>query len=149
MNILYFLLGLIIIAAVAALESRALRLAIIAFGLAGFGFCLSYIILGSWDLALVQLAIELGLLIYLMLTAGQAADGPESYSGGQLMGRLGFVIFAAIFIGFAYLIFKTLPVVNIPAGLKLPDLYDLIGIGAALFAAVVGAAAVLRPEGKQ
>jgi uncharacterized MnhB-related membrane protein len=149
MNTLYFLLGLIIIAAVVALESRKLRVAISAFGLAGFGFCLSYIMLGSWDLAIIQLAIELGLLIYLMFTASPAAGEPESYSGGQLMARLGSLIFAAILIGFAYLIFKTLPAVNIQAGLTLPDLYDLIGIGAALFAAVVGALTVLRPEGRQ
>lgn len=144
--ILYSLLGLIVIASVAALESRQPRWAIIAFGLAGFGFCLSYIMLGSWDLAIVQLAVELGLLTYLMFTTGQAAGEP----GGQLITGLGFILFAAILCGFAWLIFTTWPAVNImPTGVKLPSLYDLIGAAAALFAAVVGALTVLRPEGRE
>lgn len=148
--ILYFLLGLTVVASVAALESRQPRFAIASFGLAGLCFCLSYIILGSWDLALVQLAVELGLLIYLMFTTGQAAGEPAGRSGGQLTAWFGFILFAAIFSGFACLIFTTWPSVPLlPAGAKLPSLYDLIGAAAALFAAVVGALTVLRPEGRE
>ncbi len=143
MTILLVLTGL---AALAALESRTLRLSIVAFGLAGLGFCLAYMMLGSWDLALVQLAVEVGLLVYL----GMSVNTQEEPAGGGTLAYLGLFVFAVVFGGFAYVIFQNWPSVSVmQAGVQLPGLFELIGIAAALFAAVVGALTVLRPEGKE
>ena len=137
------------LAVLAALESPQLRLAIVFFGLAGLGFSLVYILLGSWDLALVQLAVELALLIYLVFSAGSFAD-QDSNADEQITLYPGIIIFALIFTGFAYLIFKTWPAVNlVPSGIKLPGPFELAGIAAALLAAIVGALTVLRPEGRE
>jgi multisubunit Na+/H+ antiporter MnhB subunit len=142
-------LGLIMLAALAALESRHMRFSVMAFGLAGFGFCLVYVLLGSWDLALVQLAVELALLAYLIFSAGPSAD-LDSNADEQIALYPGIIIFALIFTGFAYLIFKTWPIVNIfQSGVKLPGVFELVGIVAALLAAIVGALTVLRPEGRE
>ncbi|MDD5594019.1 MAG: DUF4040 domain-containing protein [Candidatus Margulisbacteria bacterium] len=146
---LYFTLVLIVAAAIVAVESRNLLFSIIAFGLAGFGFSLSYIILGSWDLAIIQLGVEIFLLFYLVHSTRTVGE-PETYPGRQLIAYLGTIAFVAIFLGFAFVIFRTLPAVNFSAaGGGLPGLYELIGVAAALFAAVIGALTILRPEGKQ
>ena len=137
------------LAALAALESRHMRFSFIAFGLAGLGFCLTYFLLGSWDLALVQLAVEVALLVYLVFSAGSSVE-QENNSDEQITYYPGIIIFAVVFIGFAYLIFRTWPVLNFaPTGVKLPGLFDLVGIAAALLAALVGALTLLRPEGKE
>ena len=143
MTILLVLTGL---AALAALESRHLRLSLVAFGLAGLGFCLAYIMLGSWDLALVQLAVELGLLVYLTFSL----NTQEDRAGGGLALYLGLLVFAVVFGGFAYLVFLNWPVIFVIQGrMQWPGVFELIGIVAALFAAVVGALTVLRPEGRE
>ncbi len=143
MTILLVLIGL---AALAALESRPARVSIIAFGLAGFGFCLAYIMLGSWDLALVQLAVEIGLLVYLALSL----NTQEAPAGNATLLYLGLFVFAVVFAGFAYLIFQNWPSVFVIRGVvQWPGLFELIGTAAALFAAVVGALTVLRPEDKR
>lgn len=140
------ILVLIGLAALAALESRRLLLSIVAFGLAGLGFCLAYVMLGSWDLALVQLAAEIGLLVYLTMSL----NTQEDRAGGGALLYLGLFVFAVIFAGFAYLIFRNWPsVMVIQAGVELPGIFELIGIAAALFAAVVGALTVLRPEERE
>jgi uncharacterized MnhB-related membrane protein len=149
MIFIYVLLGLIMLAALVALESRQLRFSVTFFGLAGLGFCLVYVLLGSWDLALVQLAVELALLAYLIFSAGPRVD-QDSNVDEQIVLYPGIIVFALIFTGFAYLIFKTWPVVNVfQAGVKLPGIFELIGIAAALFAAIVGALTLLRPEGRE
>ena len=149
MIFIYILLGLIMLAALGALESRHLRFSVAFFGLAGLGFCLLYVLLGSWDLALVQLVVELALLVYLIFSAGPSVD-QDSNADEQIALYPGIIIFALIFTGFAYLIFKTWPAVNIiQSGVKLPGIFELVGIAAALLAAIVGAAAVLRPEGRE
>ncbi len=141
MTILLVLIGL---AALAALESRHARLSIAAFGLAGLGFCLSYVLLGSWDLALVQLAVELGLLVYLTFSLNTQEERPN---GGTLL-YLGLFVFAVVLAGFAYLIFQNWPSAFVAkGGALLPGLFESIGIAAALLAAIVGALTVLRPEG--
>ncbi|MDD5593191.1 MAG: hypothetical protein PHG97_00440 [Candidatus Margulisbacteria bacterium] len=146
---LYFTLVLISVAAIIAVESRNLLISIIAFGLAGIGFSLSYILLGSWDLAVIQLGIELFLLFYLIRSTRVVSE-PETNAGRQLTAYLGTIVFIVTFLGFAYLVFRTLPAVNFSAaGGGLPSLYELVGVAAALFAAVIGALTILRPEGKQ
>lgn len=143
---LYILIGLVILAAAASVESRNLLFSVIAFGLAGLGCCLTYLFMGSWDLAIIQLGIEIFLLFYLIRSTHMVGE-PETYPGRQLTAYLGTFVFAVIVIGFAYVIFITLP--ETVAGLRwvdLPSLYELIGIAAVLFAALIGWRTVLRED---
>ena len=146
---LYILIGLIILAALAAVESRSLLVSVAAFGLAGLGFCLACIIMGSWDLALVQLAAELCLLFYL-LRSTRIVGEPELYAERRPGVYLGALIFASVFLYFACFVWRSLPpAAQLPGAVWLPSLYELIGLAAALLAAVVGALTVLRPEDEQ
>ena len=143
---LYSLIVLIILAALAAVESRSLLVSVAAFGLTGLGFSLTYIIMGSWDLALIQLAVELGLLFYLIRSTHIVSE-TETYAGRRLGVYLGALAFASIFLYFAYFVLRSLPpAIQLPGAIKLPSLYEVIGIAAALLAAVVGGLTVLRPE---
>jgi len=143
---LYILIGLIILAALAAVESRSLLVSVAAFRLTGLGFSLTYIIMGSWDLALIQLAVELGLLFYLIRSTHIVSE-TETYAGRRLGVYLGALAFASIFLYFAYFVLRSLPpAIQLPGAIKLPSLYEVIGIAAALLAAVVGGLTVLRPE---
>jgi hypothetical protein len=91
--------------------------------------------------------VEVGLLVYLAFASGTNGE-LDNYSGGKIILSLGAAVFALVFAGFAYLIFRSWPAVQIIGpGVKLPGLFELIGIAAALFAAIVGALTVLRPEG--
>ena len=146
---LYILIGLIILAALAAVESRSLLVSVAAFGLAGLGFGLAYIIMGAWDLALVQLAVELGLLFYLIRSTRIVSE-TEPYTRRRLGAYLGALAFVLVFLGFAYFVLRSLPpAVQLTGAVELPSLYEVIGIAAALFAAVVGGLTVLRPEDEQ
>ncbi|MFA4966938.1 MAG: NADH-quinone oxidoreductase subunit K [Candidatus Margulisiibacteriota bacterium] len=96
----YVLFGIVISAAVAAVESKKLINSVIAFGIMGLSVCLTFIIQGSIDLALVQLAVETALLMVLVKATKDLSE-PESLKWYEIVSMTLFIILFGIFAGYA------------------------------------------------
>ena len=141
---LYILFGIVILAAITAVEAKRLTSAVIAFGIMGFGVCLTYVIEGSIDIAFIQLAAEIALLVVLVKATRDMAE-PESFRWYEILAAVFFIVFFAIF---AYYAAIGLPVSGKQVKERI-DLYNMIGVLFAVLSGVIGAFAVLRPQGKQ
>ncbi|MDD5382471.1 MAG: DUF4040 domain-containing protein [Candidatus Margulisbacteria bacterium] len=142
------LLVIAVLAALAAVESRKIFNSVVAFGIMGLLLCVTFLLLGSFDLALIQLAIEVALLLSL-LKFTQATGEKEIQKGWALLNYLAAVILVVVFTWFSFDLFRNLPGAgaNVQRFLAL-NLFNLLGVAGVVFGAVVGAAAVLRPKGK-
>jgi len=168
---LLILLIFMIIGALIAVETKNLLSSVISLGAIGFGLSITFLFLRAPDLALVQIAVEVILLIFLIRATIRRDVNPDR--GHVAWG--GLVIVCALVLGvlaFGYFAFRSLPefgqpiitaVQNAPSNKYLADgvretgaanivtailldyrAYDTLGEATVLFAAVLGALAILR-----
>ncbi len=168
---LYLLLLFMIAAAIIAVEIKDLLSSIVAVGAVGLGLSLTFLALKAPDLAIVQLVVEiLALIILIRATIGRDVT--------QVKGRQKFITifvsltFIVLFLIFAWSSLKNLPefgypimrvaknyleqglaktgatnlVTSVVLGFRA---YDTLGEATVLFAAIIGALAVLRKIGRK
>ncbi len=168
---LLILLVFLIVAALVAVETKNLLSSVISLGAIGFGLSIAFLFLRAPDLAIVQIGVEVVLLIFLIrATIGRdviPAKGHIRWAGLVIV-----CLLAAGFFVFGYFAFRGLnefgsPVIasvdNAPSNKYLADglqetgaanivtsvlldyrAYDTLGEATVLFAAILGALAVLR-----
>ena len=163
------LICFMIVAAVVALETRHLLSAVIAVGAVGFGLSFAFIVLGAPDIAITQIVVEVLVLVMLIRgTVGRdvhaEVEAREHFATGAAL-----VLLLLLFILAGHAL-SALPPFGQPAALAggaseayiagaLSDTgaanvvasilldfrgYDTLGEATVLFAAIVGALAVLR-----
>jgi len=168
---LYLLLLFMIAAAIIAVEIKDLLSSVVAVGAVGLGLSLVFLTLKAPDLAIVQLVVEiLALIILIRATIGRDVT--------QVKGRQRFIpifvslTFIVLFLILAWSSLKNLPefgypimrvaknyleqglaktgatnlVTSVVLGFRA---YDTLGETAVLFAAIIGALAVLRKIGRK
>ena len=168
---LLILLVFLIIGALIAVETKNLLSSVISLGAIGFGLSIAFLFLRAPDLAIVQIAVEVVLLIFL-IRATIGRDVIPTRGHIHWAGLLVVCLLAAGFLVFGYYAFRSLKTFGSPViaaveaapsnkyladGLKetgavnivtsvLLDYraYDTLGEATVLFAAVIGALAVLR-----
>jgi uncharacterized MnhB-related membrane protein len=147
--VINILLGLAVVAALVAVEIRDLYRSVAAFGVMGLALCLSFLALGSFDLALLQLGVEIALLVYI-IRATRPTGEQEPGQGWGIAGYLAAVVLVIVFAVFAAWLVGLLPAAA-ARGTKGWALnpYNLLGIAAVLLGAVLGALAVLRSGGRR
>ena len=169
--ILLIVLAFMIIAALIAIETKNLLSSVISVGAVGFGLSVAFLFLRAPDLAIVQIAVEVILLIFLIRATIRRDVIPTKGHVGRL-GLIGAVALTICFFIFGLFAFRELHAFGEPViaavrdapsnkylaeGLKetgasnivtavLLDYraYDTLGEATVLFAAVIGALAVLR-----
>lgn len=163
---LYILLSFMIFAAIVAMEVKDLFSSIIAVGAVGFCLCLAFLILKAPDLAVTQLVVEL-LCLIILVRATIKRDFPLVIQGRWVFNTISSLVFALVFISFAYSALKDLPdfgnptmsivkkyleegiaktgATNLVSAVILDfRAYDTLGEVAILFGAIVGIMTVLR-----
>lgn len=168
---LYILLVLIIIAALIAVENHNLISSVIALGAVGLGLCIIFLMIGAPELAITQIVIEV-LALVVLIRATVSKTVPEIYKGREFLSYLATIVFIIVFLWFAFSAFQSLAPFGSP-GMSLSNKYigqalqktgaqsviaailfnfrliDLLGMAAAIFAAAVGVAAVMRAKGRK
>lgn len=171
MVIMYVLLAMMIIAAIAAIEMEDLISSVIAVGAVGLALSIAFLVLKAPDLAITQLVVEI-LCLVILIRATLKRDLPFSVSGRWFLNTFIAAAFAVIFLMFAYYSVKDLPAfgypimrvarsyvdsallktgaANIVAAVILDfRAYDTLGEAAILFTAVIGVMAVMRRIGRK
>ena len=170
---LILLIVLMILGAIAALESKDLLSGIISLGIIGFALTVIFLILQAPDLAIVQIIVETMTLVILIAAVMKTtkADTAETYGRHSLWIGLVGLVFVFVFIWTAVKAFQQMPefgslplrmaaeYVNSGMGLTgagnlvaavILDFraYDTLGEATVLFTSVVGITAVLRKLGR-
>jgi len=168
---LHLLLLFMIFAAIVALEVKDLLSSVIAVGAVGFALCVAFLILKAPDLAITQLVVEI-LCLIILIRATLNRDLPLVIEGRWVFNTVSTLLFIAVFLFFAYLALKELPVfgnpimavakkyleegksqtgaVNLVTAVILDfRAYDTLGEATVLFASVIGIMAVLRRPGRK
>lgn len=168
---LYILVGLMIVGAVIAVESRSLLGSVISVGAVGFLLCVVFLYLQAPDVALTQLVVEIVVLVILIratisrdITA--EPDQKEFIRLAFLAGFVGAILFF-VYLGLQFLPpfgdpLLTVAQVYIDTGLEKTGAANLVtsillnfrasdtlGGATVLFAAIVGAMLLLRKEGRK
>jgi multisubunit Na+/H+ antiporter MnhB subunit len=168
---LLILLAFMIIGAIIAVETKNLLSAVISVGAVGFGLSVSFLFLRAPDLAIVQVAVEVVLLIFMIRATISRDTIPERGHIGWpgLIGVVLLTICVFVFGVFAFRDFAEFGTPVIEAVAEAPSntyiengleetgasnivtsilldyrAYDTLGEATVLFAAVIGALAVLR-----
>jgi multisubunit Na+/H+ antiporter MnhB subunit len=173
---LIILLVFMILGALIAVETKNLLSAVISLGAIGFGLSISFLFLRAPDLAIVQIAVEVVLLIFLI----RATIGRDVIPASGQLRWPGLLVISLLTIGFfvfAVFAFRGLedfgsPIIasvqNAPGnsyiegGLEetgAPNIvasvildyraYDTLGEATVLFAAIIGALAILRGRARR
>ena len=168
---LHLLLLFMIVAAVIAVEVRDLLSSVVAVGAVGLGLSLAFLILKAPDLAITQLVVEI-LCLIILIRATLKRDLPLIKSGRWHFNTISTLLFIVVFLTFAYISLKDLPVFGQPllriaanylkGGLfetgatnlvssVILDFraYDTLGEATVLFTAVIGVLAVMRKVGRK
>jgi len=168
---LLILLVFLIVGAIIAVETKNLLSSVISLGAIGFGMSIAFLFLRAPDLAIVQIAVEVVLLIFL-IRATIGRDVLPSRGHIHWAGLVIVCLLTAGFFAFGYYAFRGLnefgePIIAAveaaPSSKYLADglketgsanivtailldyrAYDTLGETTVLFAAVLGALAVLR-----
>ncbi|HEB11662.1 MAG TPA: DUF4040 domain-containing protein [Spirochaetales bacterium] len=168
---LLVLLIFIIVGALIAVEAKNLLSAVISLGAVGFGLSIAFLFLRAPDLAIVQIAVEVILLIFFIrATIGRdiiPAKGHIHWAGLVVVCLLMVAVFVFGFFAFRSLNEFGAPIIasvqDAPSNKYLKDglketgaanivtavlldyrAYDTLGEATVLFAAIIGALAVLR-----
>lgn len=170
-TVLLIVLIFMVVAALIAIEIRSLLSSVISFGAVGIGMSIAFLFLGAPDLAIVQIAVEVVLLIFLIrATIGRdvvPAGGHIPWPGLVLVCLLSAALMLAGLFAFRSLnefgtpIIATVP--EAPSNRYLRDAlketgaanvvtsvildyraYDTLGEATVLFAAILGALSILR-----
>lgn len=170
---LILLIVLMILGAVAALESRDLLSGIISLGIIGFALTVVFLLLQAPDLAIVQIIVETMTLVILIAAVMKTsrADAAEQTGKQNVLIGLAGIVFAGVFLAAAWRAFQHMPdfgalglrmareyVTNGLAGTGAANLvaavildyraYDTLGEATVLFTSVVGVTTVLRTYGR-
>ena len=168
--ILIIILIFILLGAIIAVEIKDLLSAVISIGVVGFGISIAFLFLQAPDLAIVQIAVEVVLLI-LLIRATIRRDVKSTHSHINWAGLLCVVILCLGLIGFGYFALQELEFGE-PAITKLEQApsnhylkeglsqtgsanivtsvildyraYDTLGEATVLFTSIIGALAILR-----
>ncbi len=169
--ILYVLVVLMIIGAIAAIEIKDLISSVIAVGAVGLALSIAFLMLKAPDLAITQLVVEI-LCLIILIRATLKKDLPFSTSGRWFFNTLVAVIFTITFLVVGYFTLKELPAfgqpimkvakvylntglaktgaANLVASVILDfRAYDTLGEATILFTAVIGVMAVMRRVGRK
>ena len=175
-TILLVLFGFMILGALVAVETRTLISSVISLGVVGVGASVAFLFLAAPDLAIVQVAVEAVLLIFLIrATIGREVMPARGRVGWAALSAC--VVMIAALLAFAVVAFRDLPPFGEPVmsrvaaapsnryvaeGLRetgsanavtavILDYrgYDTMGEATVLFAAILGALAILRGRSKR
>lgn len=169
---LYLLLIFMIIGALVAVEIRSMLSAVVAVGVVGFALCVVFFVLRAPDVAITQLIVEVIALVILIRATGAKQDLTAVRGGRREWLVWGITVI--FLIGFALSSFWALgalpqfgqPLMSVSKDYFAPitesgainrvtsvlldfRAYDTLGEATVLFAAVVGAIAVLRRKGRK
>lgn len=174
--IISFLIGIMIIGAVVALEIKDLLSSVVSIGAVGIVLALTFLLLQAPDLAIVQLVVEI-LALIILIRATVTRDG-TMYSKREIFVKTVTIIGVLIFALYCYHVIKELPLfgepkmkvasyyvtegqgvqnnisetgaANIVASIILDyRAYDTLGEATVLFTAVLGVLAVMRKIGRK
>ena len=169
--ILYILLVLMIIGAIAAVQMKDLLSSIIAVGAVGLALSLTFLILKAPDLAITQLVVEI-LCLIILIRATLKKDLPFSTTGRWFFNTLVATVFTITFLVVGYFCLRELPAFGYPI-MKVADVYiatglaktgavnlvasvildfrayDTLGEATILFTAVIGVIAIMRRIGRK
>jgi len=168
---LHLLLLFMIFAAIVAIEVKDLLSSVIGVGAVGFALCLAFLILKAPDLAITQLVVEI-LCLIILIRATINKDLPLTIEGRWVFNTVSTLVFVAVFLFFAFLALKEMPVfgnpimgvvkryleqgtaqtgaVNLVTAIILDfRAYDTLGEATVLFTSVIGIMAVLRRPGRK
>jgi len=168
---LHLLLLFMIAAAIIAVEASDLLSSVVAVGAVGLGLSLAFLILKAPDLAITQLVVEI-LCLIILIRATLKRDLPLIKSGRWHFNTISTLLFIAVFLTFAYIALKDLPVfgqplIRVAANYLKEGLlktgatnlvssvildfraYDTLGEATVLFTAVMGVLAVMRKVGRK
>ena len=169
--ILYILLILMIIGAIAAVQMKDLLSSIVTVGAVGLALSLAFLVLKAPDLAITQLVVEI-LCLIILIRATLKKDLPFSTTGRWFLNTLVAVVFVIVFLTLGYFSLKDLPVfghpimkvgafyveqglietgaTNLVASVILDfRAYDTLGEATILFTAVIGIMAIMRHIGRK
>ena len=171
-NLLIFLLLFMIIAAVAALQTKNLLSAVISLGAVGFGASVAFLLLRAPDVAITQIAVEvLTLLLLVRATIWRGVrtvSGQREVFGSAVALVLVLLILVLVLPVFSELVFGVGPQIDLASShyLKngLPETgsanivtavllayrgYDTLGEATVLFTAIIGALVLLRQQARK
>lgn len=163
---IHLILVFMIAAAVVAVWVKDLLSAVVAVGAVGIGLSMAFLVLKAPDLAMMQLVVEI-LSLIILVRATIRKDLPFSASGRWVFNTLSTVLFFIIFLVFAHIALKDIPLFAKPE-MRVSKIYidesltgtgaynvvsaittnfrvlDTLGEIAALFVAVIGILAIAR-----
>ncbi len=171
-NLLIFLLLFMIIAAVAALQTKNLLSAVISVGAVGFGVSVAFLLLRAPDVAITQIAVEvLTLLLLIRATIWRGVrtvSGQREVFGSAVALVLVLLVLVLVLPVFSGLLFGVGPEVELASGYYLHDGlaqtgsanivtavllgyrgYDTLGEATVLFTAIIGALVLLRQQARK
>ncbi|MFC1650436.1 hydrogen gas-evolving membrane-bound hydrogenase subunit E [Candidatus Latescibacterota bacterium] len=174
MILLYGLMIFMIIGAVIAIETKDLLSSVISVGAMGMALSIIFLILGAPDLAIVQVAVEVIALIMLirLIVIREDVTVAHRYRHGEIFATATGLVFAGIFIVFASIAYKEMPVFGNPLlrvsqqyiseGFSISNAgnivsaillefraYDTLGEATVIFTSIVGAIVILRKKGRR
>ena len=171
MPALYALMGFMLLASVVAIEARDLLSTVISVAAAGAGLAIVFLLLGAPDLAITQVVVEVVSMVMLIrvavrrddTTIGHARDMFNVAAGLVFLGLIvfaGAIAFRAMTpfgqplmtVSQSYLetAFERTGAANAVTAVLLDfRAYDTLGEATVIFAAVIGAYAVLRHVGRK
>jgi len=171
MPVLYALMGFMLLASVIAIEARDLLSTVISVAAAGAGLAIIFLMLGAPDLAITQVVVEAVSMVLLIRVAVRRDDttidrGRDMFSVAAGLIFLGAVVFASAYafrsmtpfgrplmkMAGDYLeqAFTQTGAANAVTAILLDfRAYDTLGEATVIFAAIVGAYAVLRHVGRK
>jgi multicomponent Na+:H+ antiporter subunit B len=145
-------IGLLLMAgaALVACESADLMVGVIAVAAFGAVSSAMFILLGARDVGILQMVIEVAALLIVINYTGKKYH-KEVYTGRQVLGYMVVLVFMALMLYSSVPVIDRLLELNSKAApheelAKYFRSFDIIAASAALFAAIVGIMAVLRPK---
>ena len=171
--ILLILLAFMIIGSIIAIETKDLLASVISVGAVGLGLSVVFLLLGAPDLAIVQVAVEVLTLVMLLrvIITREDVTVAHRFRHAEVAATSAALVFCGIFIFFAWMSFHELPAFGKPVltvareylangfvKVNAPNLvtailldyraYDTLGEATVIFAAIIGALAILRKTGR-
>lgn len=139
------------VSATAAIFLRNLTHSIYALIATGLSLCLSFFLLGSHELAFIQLSVEIAIVLILIRSTSNIAE-KDSYSKRELVAllvstiSLAAILFLALESLDGLIRPETLPVEIISKNF---GLLQLAGVIAVIIAAIIGFMTILRPNARE
>lgn len=171
MPLLYALLGFILLASIIAIEARDLLSTVISVAAAGAGLAIVFLLLGAPDLAITQVVVEIVALVLLIRMTLRRDDTTLDSPRDMFSVAMGLIFVGTLVVASAYAFrwmvpfgdplmkmsqgyldgaFSMTGAANAVTAVLLDfRAYDTLGEATVIFAAVVGAYAVLRRVGRR